>query len=415
MATTSDGVTSPLEGVLVLDAADAAGAYCGRLLADLGAEVVRLEPVSGDPLRMHEPTVKFGPDRTISCFERFVNLNKRSLSLDVSRSEGRVLLCRLVARCDVLIDTPGALGATAHGLTQDDLEQLHPTLVRVSISGFGTEGPYSGLASDDLTTIASGGLLSLAGYEDTPPIAAYGEQTYFARSLSAASGALLALLARQGDGEGRWVDVSGQEAMANALEDALPDYDLNGIVRRRSGDRPREAGTGTFSCADGFVTMVAGRLGTAAAWAALVSWLDHEGTPGSHVLLESCWSDHRYRQSPEAIQTFKGIFEGFASTRTKQVLYREAQQRKIALAPMNDFVDVLGDAQLLARGYFQAIRDPLFGVDLLYPGRPYRMDGMPPLVARPAPAPGEHNEEILERVLGLGRQEVAHLVEVGVI
>lgn len=399
----------PLAGVLAVDATDASGAYCGRLLADLGADVVRLEPRAGDPLRSHPPTARAPSGQVVSCFERFVNLNKRSLAVDLSRPEGREVVRRLVQRCDVLIDTPGLDGSTVHGLEQGELDLLHPQLVRVSITAYGVAGPYAGLASDDLTTIASGGLLSLAGYEDTSPVAPCGEQSFFARSIFAACGAVLALLARSSDGRGRRVDVSGQEAMACALEDAFPDYDFNGVVRRRAGDRPREAGTGTFRCADGYVTIVAGRLGTAPAWAALVEWINDERVPGAELLRESRWSEHSYRQSPEAVRVFKEIFERFAAVYSKGELYRQAQQRKIALAPMNDFTEVLKDPQLTERGFFQHVEDPLVGSELIYPGRPYRIDGLPPLVRRPAPGPGEHNQEILAELLGVGTEEMCGL------
>src|ERR1017187_5815871 len=405
----SDSSSHPLDGVVVVDATDASGAYCGRLLADLGADVVRIEPPSGDPMRHHEPTVRLASGEIVSCFERFVNLNKRSVTVDVTNDAGRDLAKRLVGLCDVLVDTPGPGDVTSHGLTSEELASLNPDLVRVSISSFGFEGPYAQYASDDLITIASGGLLSLGGYEDTPPISVYGNQTYFAESIVGAVGAVLGLLAREQDVTTTRIDVCGQEAMANALEDAVPDYELTGSIRRRFGGQAREAGSGTFACADGFVTMVAGRLGTAAAWTSLVAWLNEVGTEGAGELLDQCWNDHSFRQRRESITYFADVFERFARTRLKHDLYHEAQARRIALAPVNTFADVLADPQLEDRGFFETVADPIAGVDLTYPGRPYRIDGLGPMVVRPAPTPGEHTRDVFEVMLGVTSEELRYL------
>jgi benzylsuccinate CoA-transferase BbsE subunit len=405
----SEDSTHPLDGIVVVDATDASGAYCGRLLADLGADVVRIEAPSGDPMRHYEPIVRTASGEIVSCFERFVNLNKRSVTVDVTDDEGRDLAKRLIGRCDVLLDTPGPGDVTSHGFASTELAVLNPDLVRVSISSFGFEGPYSQNASDDLVTIASSGLLSLGGYEDTPPISVYGNQTYFAESIFGAVGAILGLLARAQDATARRIDVCGQEVMANALEDALPDYDLTGSIRRRFGDRAREAGSGTFACADGFVTMVAGRLGTAAAWMSLVAWLNEVGTEGADKLLDQRWNDHSFRQQRESITYFADVFERFAATRLKHDLYHEAQARRIALAPVNTFSDVLADPQLADRDFFETVTDPVTGLGMIYPGRPYRIDGLGPLVVRPAPTPGEHTREVFERMLGVPTGELHYL------
>ncbi len=383
----------PLSGVKVLDLADASGAYCGRLLADLGADVLLVEPLEGLPSRRQEPLVEYD-GRTISCFDRFVNLNKRSVALALDRPESRSLLLELVAGADLLIETIVGERPSWHGLADADLRAANPHLIRVQITAFGATGPFAAFESDDLVTLAAGGLLSLGGYEESGPIAVHGEQTYFARSIFAAAGALLALLERDRTGEARDVEVCAQEVIANALEDALPDYDLNGRVRRRRGVRPREAGTGTFRCADGYVALVAGRLGTLRAFASLLEWIRESDTEGAFVFDGECWGDHGYRQSDEGIAMFTEVFERFCATRTKAELYREGQRRQIAIAPVNSPAEVLADPQLVARGFFSAVSDRS-GPVLVYPGRPYSIDGMDPLLRRPVPDVGEHNREIL--------------------
>lgn len=392
----------PLHGVRVIDCAGASGAYCGRLLADLGADVVLVEPPGGGASRHHEPVVltDTGP---VSCFGRFVHLNKRAVTLPLGTPEGRALALGLVADADVLIDTREGLDGMAHGLSDAELRSANARLVHVVVTAFGEDGPYADAPSDDLTTLAAGGLLSLGGYEDAGPVAVCGEQTYFARSIFGAAGVILALLVREDTGRGDRVEVCAQEAVANALEDAVPDCDLNGRVRRRRGERPREAGTGTYRCADGYVAIVAGRLGTAKAFANLVEWMVQSGTEGTEEFEDPRWTDHRHRQSPDGIDRFSTLFERFAASRTKAELYEEAQRRRIALAPVNSPAEVLADAQLASRQFFQDVVDGRLA--LRYPGRPFRMDGVGPFVRLPVPDPGQHNAEVLAS-LTLTRGEV---------
>ena len=406
-------MSDPLAGVRVLDATDASGAYCGRLLADLGADVVRIEPPAeqapgGDGPRAREPAVQTAAGERLSCFDHFVNLNKRSVTLDVTTAGGRRLLRALTSGADVLLGTHESGDGGCHLLARD-LAGANPALIHVCISAFGCDGPYSSYASDDLTTLAAGGLLSLGGYRDSPPIAVHGQQTFFARAIFAAAAVLLALIDRDANGGPHHVQVCAQEAIANALEDALPEFDLTGRVRRRLGDRQREAGTGTFRCADGYITMVTGRLGTTKAWAALVRWMIECQVEGATELAEDRWSDHLYRQGDEGIRIFTETFERFAATRTKTFLYAGAQQRKIPLAPVNSVAEVLDDPQLRARGFFEQVEDPATGTRLTYPGRPYRIDGLGPFLRRPVPRAGQHNHEVFGRELGLDPAEVSAL------
>lgn len=399
------GAGDPLRGVRVLDCADATGAYCARLLADLGADVVIVEPAGGSTARTREPVVDVEGVGAVSCFDRFVNLNKRSVALDLLSDAHRDVFLQLVAGADVLVDTrDGSLGPS-HGFTDEELRAANPRLVHLLISAFGEHGPYSRRASDDLTTLAAGGLLSLGGYPDAGPVAVCGDQTYFARSIFAAAGAIMALIERDRSGKGDTVEVCGQEAIANALEDAIPDADINGRVRRRRGDRAREAGTGTYRCADGYVAIVAGRLGTAKAFAALVEWMVSEGTEGADELRDPKWTDHRHRQSSEGIARFGEIFERFASSRTKQALYEEAQRRRIAVAPVNTPAEVLADAQLAARAFFVEVpreAGPDGPAILVYPGRPFSIDGLGPFLRRNVPAPGQHTGEVLSELEAVG-------------
>jgi benzylsuccinate CoA-transferase BbsE subunit len=383
--------TLPCAGLTVVDMTGPYGAYGGRLLADLGADVIRIVPPDGDLLGRHPPLI-VGPDgRQKSAFAWFVNLNKRERIIDVETAAGRAELAELLDDADVLLESWTAEDAAAGEL--EALTAQRPDLVRVSITPFGSDGPWSRKPAVDLTTLAAGGLLSLGGYPDGEPVAAYGDQSLLAASIFGAVAALVGLLARQRDGQGRHMDVSAQEAVAAALEDAIPQFDLTGRVRRRAGGDPREAGTGILACKDGYVSVVAGRLGTAKAWIALTAWLVEAGVPGAEELTGEAWTSFPFRQRPTSIARFQEIFERFAADYTKDELYIEAQRRSIALAPVSTIADVLEDPQLEARDFFRLVEETGLGRPVIVPGRPYRLAGS----SGPTPIPMQG-----ERVAAVG-------------
>jgi benzylsuccinate CoA-transferase BbsE subunit len=406
-------MTGALSGIRVLDLSDELAAYASRLLGDLGADVIRVEPPGGSRTRRVEPLVA-GPDGAArSAFERFVNAGKRSIVLDLGRPEGRALLARLVPTADVLIETYPAAVAERLGLAPETLARLNPRLVHVSVTAFGRDRTPEGVDDDDLTIMAAGGLLHLGGYPDAHPTVAYGGQGRVAASLFAAVGALVALYERERTGVGRLVDVSAQECVAQALEDTVPTFEMTGRVRRRLGGKPREAGSGVYACADGYVSMIAGRVGTARAWAALVAWLVAEEVPGATELQDPKWSALSFRQTSGAIARFGEIFSGFARSRTRLDLYRAAQGRGIALSPVNDIAAVLADPQLAARGFWVTVPDPETGRVVTFPGPPYRLSATPPRPAASAPHIGADDRAVFDE-LGVGEAGREALREAGV-
>lgn len=365
------GRPRPLDGIRAIDVAGPFGAYAGRLLADLGAQVVRVVPPGGDPLVGERPIVATG-ERPASAFEWFVNLDKEIVTLDLADPAGRDELARLLGEADLLLESWGHDPDAWARWDRAELARRFPRLIVVSMTPFGLDGPRGADAGTDLVALAAGGLLSLGGYPDGPPVATPG-QAHLAASIFGAAAAIFGLIARDDDGRGRQLDVAAQEVLAAALEDAIPQYDLTGTVRRRGGDVPREAGTGIYRCADGYVSMVAGRLGTARAWKSLVAWLVEAGVDGAAELQAPEWDSFPHRQRPESVRTFVAVFGSFASGRTKQELYDEAQRRDIALAPVNEVSEVVADRQLDARGFFSPVEVPALGRSILVPGRPYRL------------------------------------------
>ena len=364
-------------------------AYAGRLLADLGADVTRVEPPSGSPVRRLEPLQQLPDGEVFSFAHAFLDAGKRSLALDLTSADGRARFAELAARSDVIIETPDGGGLAAAGLGFDTIRQRIPGLIVVSITPFGLEGPYARYRATDLTVLAAGGLLALGGYRDTEPLAIHGEQALLAAGIFGAVAALAALYERTQTGKGQWIDVSAQECVAFALEDAIAEWSIHRNVRRRHGDGAREAGTGVYPCRDGYISVVAGRLGTARAFVALTEWVAQSDTPGGAALLEPQWRDFKFRQSAEGIARFADIFGAFCRTRGKQQLYREGQARQIALAPVNTIADVLQDPQLAANGYFQREFDATLQREIAFPGPPYRLARTPARRQGPAPRLGE--------------------------
>lgn len=367
------GSPRPLDGIEVIDIAGAFGAYAGRLLADLGAHVTRIVPPDGDPLATEWPLVRTERGDE-SAYAWFVNIDKDIIALDLGDARGRAELSRHLGQADILLESWGADVDAWGSHDRDELKRRFPRLIVVSITPFGIDGPRAADEATDLIALAAGGLLSLGGYKDSEPIATPG-QARLAASIFGAAAALMALIARDGDGRGRLLDVAAQEVVAAALEDAIPQFDLTGVVRRRAGDTPREAGTGVYRCADGYVSMVAGRLGTAKAWKALVAWLSESGVHDAEIMLAPEWDSFAHRQKPDSVQAFVAIFERFTASLTKEQLYTEAQRRDIALAPVNEVAEVLDDAQLAARRFFVPLDVPDAEREMLVPGRPYRLSG----------------------------------------
>ncbi len=376
-----------LTGIRVLDLTENYAAYAGRLLADLGADVIRVEGPTGSPVRALEPRRVASDEFPASYAHAFLDAGKRSVVIDLTHPSGRNRFGQLAATSDVVIHTPSETDV----IEPAHLRVANPKLVVASVTPFGLEGPRAKDSAGDLGLLAAGGLLSLGGYADSEPVAIAGAQAQLASGIFTAVAVLAALCSREQTGEGAWLDISGQECVAFALEDAVPEWYIAGRRRRRLGDTAREAGSGIYPCRDGYISMLAGRLGTAKAFAALTRWVAESGSEGAAALLEPRWQDFRYRQSPEGGTRCSDIVGACCRTRGKQELYREGQARQIAIAPVNTIADLLEDAQLSANSYFRSQHDPVSRRDLLFPGAPYRLSRTPADIRSPAPALGAHD------------------------
>ncbi len=405
-----------LEGIRVLDLSGASGQYAGKLFAGLGADVLLIEPLDGSPVRRDAPFLDHQPGIDNSLPFQYFNTGKRGLAIDLDRSEGQQLLRRLAAQADLLIESakPGVMAR--RGLDATALHQLAPRLTVTSITPFGQSGPYAQYDSEDIVVLALSGMLSLGGYPDVAPTAAYGNQATLAGSLFAAVASMMALWAVEGDASarGQHIDVSLQQCAAMGLENAVQFVDLENTVRKRDAGQQRQAGNGVFDCADGQVYLMAGGIASNRFWAASTQWLIDEGVGAAEAFKAPQWNDQTYLLTEEAKQRFGAAFNPFARSRTKAQLYLAAQSRRIPLCPIATPADLLQNRQLASRNYFVDVLHSASGRLLTMPGAPYRLSETPWQVQRPAPRLGEHTDEIL-RGLGLDMPAVQALRAQGVV
>lgn len=401
LSDSSHPVAQALEGVQVLDLTGETGQYCGKLLAQLGASVILVEPPSGSDVRRSGPFLKQQPHIEHSLTFAYFNQGKRGICLDLDLEDGQRLLRELAAHADVVLESAAAGVMARRGLDYAALAVLNPRLVMTSVTPFGQSGPYVDYVCDDLVASALGGLLYLGGYTDSEPVCAYGNQANLAAAQFAAVGTLIALWEAEGthDGAlGQHVDVSVHECVTMALENAIQFVDLENTVRKRTGGQQRQAGTGVFPCKDGMIYLMAGGIAANRFWASTTQWLIDADVVGAEQLQQAQWNDPTYLASDQAKQIFADIFLPFAANRSKAELYQEGQRRRIPVCPVSTPADLLENRQLAYRQHFQRHPHPYSGETLTAPGAPYRLAVTPWQAGRPAPRLGEHTSEVLSEL-----------------
>jgi len=399
-----------LRGVRVLELADASGVYCGKLLADMGSDVVKIERPGGDSTREMPPFWGGEPHPERGLFFLYTNTSKRGVTLDITRPEGQELFKTLAQTAQLVVETfpPGRLDDL--GLGYEALREANPGLVLTSITGFGQTGPYRSFSSSDLVANALGGAMYVTGEEDDPPVRLAGFQALITASTFAAVSSMIALHHSAASGEGQHVDISLEETTASVAH-------ICGVGKwREDGMIPRRRGTGlfhstpsgTYPCKDGLVYMTVNRP---LHWKALAQWI-HEVTGNREVL------DPMFEGPASSRQPYRELLDLFISDLTSQLsadeAYHEGQRRHIAVTPVNNAASVARDPHLAARSYFVELDHPGAG-RLRYPGAPYRNTETPWAIRGPAPGVGQHNQEIYGEELGLAAESLQALERDGII
>ena len=401
-----------LADVRVLELAGEVGSYAGKLFADLGADVIHIESPEGDPTRMSPPFYKDVPSTEGSLHYQHFNTSKRGMVLDITTREGKEIFLALIKTADILIENerPGSLDQL--GLGYSRLSAVNPKLTHVAITPFGQDGPYKDYPQSDLVCLAMGGFLYLAGKDDQKPSRVYGDQAYMMGALYAAMGGIIALYHAEATGQGQFVDVSIQESVSTALENAVQYYDLEGIIRRSLIGA--EAGYGTYPCRDGYVFVMAAMGRNRYLWDPFIDWLVEEKVEGAEILRDDDWIDPTYRRREDSVQTFKRIVEPFLLTNDKLFLYEESQRRKCCVFPVSSPKDVYENPQLNYRQFFKTLYSEALGGEIHHPGAPYDMKGIKWELNSPAPVFGQHTREILQQ-LGYAPAQIESLGKEGVV
>lgn len=382
-------VPRALEGVRVLDLTDASCVYATKVLADLGAEVIRIEPPEGDPMRRKLPLdAKTGE----SLFHTFMNVNKSSVTLDLTSAEGRELFGKLVQSAAIVVESfkPGEMDAMGIGYAA--LGKANPALVWTSISPFGQVGPYAQWSADDIVSQAMGGLMALSGLPDREPLRLFGDQSCYISGLHAASGSLIAYWDSLASGAGQQVDVSIQECIAHTLENAIQYYTAEGVVRTRQPGRV-EAGVGVFPCKDGEIFVFANVLMISSSWHNMVKLLKAEKIPGAEQLDDPKWIEADWRRTDEARRIAGDFITQFTKTRITNQAYDQLQQHHILSAPMSKMSDLFSNAQLKFLNWFQD--QPFDDRVAIWPGPPMRLSETPRRSPDRVARKGEHNAAFL--------------------
>ncbi len=378
-------MTGAISGLRILDLTDRRGHMCGRLLADLGADVVKVEAPTGDPARHTPPYAGAVPGLERGLDFVNLNANKKSIVLDLRSAEGKESFLGLVRNADAVLETypPGAMENM--GLGHEVLTQDNPGLVVASITGFGLSGPYSEFKAPPIVCSAMGGVMALCGSLDREPLSEPGDVPYDLAASFAAYGVMLALRQRDRTGRGQRVEVSCQEVLA-AQQHIVVNYSSNSAFLERAGSRTPLGGGmpyGIYPASDGYCHLV---VIATAHWRSLVEWM---GSP--EVLTDPLWENRHIRIASQE------LIESLAIEFTRQIprdqLFSQGQAHHITVGPINRPDEFTRDAHFLERDMLEDVRHPVVGDHKLV-RPPFRLSETPTRMFRPAPQLGSHTQEV---------------------
>ena len=393
---------SALSHIRVLDLTRfLAGPFCTSILADLGADVVKVEaPKGGDEGRYGYPPVDGVP-----VFFLALNRNKRGITLDLRHDEGRALLRRLLPHFDVLVENFAGGTLARWGLAPEDLCRAHPRLIVASLSGFGQTGPWSSRPSYDIITQASSGFMSLTGFPGNPPTRGGGSLGDYVQGLFGAIGVLAAIAARDRAGKGQAVDVSSQDAMFSLLDSWPAIFAASGRMPKQVGNR--HLGTApydSYEARDGWVVIAVASNKLFRTLAAAI------GRP-------ELGDDPRFRGVTgrlERSDEVNGMVAGWVRERSVAEVVDALDAAGVPCSPVYTVDQLLGHPQLLARGMIERMPHPKLG-EVVTPGVVTKLSDTPGAIRRLGPEIGEHNAEIYGELIGLSPDEIARLKAAQVI
>jgi crotonobetainyl-CoA:carnitine CoA-transferase CaiB-like acyl-CoA transferase len=395
-----------LAGYKVLDLGQyIAGPYCGKLLAGLGAEVIKVEKPEGDPSRRMGPFFQDDPHPEKSIHFLYLNTKKKGITLDLKTEAGKKIFKELVRESDILVENfrPGVMANL--GLDYETLERINPKLIMTSISNFGQTGPYRDYKALDINLIAMCGSMYAMGEPDREPLTYGGSAAQYWGGMDAFTASLIALYCREISGEGQYIDISIQECMGTLPEQTDTRYQFAKTAHPRYGNRWMGIALwGARPCKDGWVCVVSGM--TTSQWLAL----------GRDLLGIPELGDEKYGSMVGRL-VYSDEIEDMAAPRlmelTKEEIFHRGQALGSATSTSPTAEDIVNSAQLKARDFWTEVDHPVVG-KWIYPGGPIKMRETP-FEFGPAPTLGEHNEEVYCKRLGYSKEDLVRLKETGVI
>jgi len=404
----------------VLDLSDEKGQFCGKMLADLGANVIKIEKPGGDVSRRIGPFYHddINPEKSLQWFA--YNTNKRGITLDIESPQGKEIFHNLVKKSDFIVETfpPGYMDAL--GLGYHDMEIINRGIIFISITPFGQDGPYKNYKAPDIVAWAIGAHAYQVGESERAPLRmSHHSQSYLHASSQAAVAALLALHHRNNTGQGQHIDVSIQESVLHSTDQQETTGRWNAIrqLRHRGMAWPRTGlkTTSRWKCKDGYVIFVY--------WFGLSA---HYSTPLVELMKEENEIDDflanfdfaKFDWADATQETWDKLAEPtqkFFAKRTREELYNYALTRRIQLFPIQNPSDILDDPQLASRNYWVKLDHPELSDSITYPGPFYKSNETMVQIDRRAPLIGEHNWEIYHQELGITEKRLLILKQQGVI
>ena len=391
----------PLAGITVLDFGQVyQGPYATMLMARAGADVVKVEPPQGEPLRRRAP-----PGKSTTFPIAMLNSNKRAITLNLKHARGRELLFRMAEKADVLLENfaPGVMDRLGVGWRV--LHEVNPRLVYASGTGYGLSGPDRDNLAMDLTIQAVSGLIATTGFPDGPPVKAGPAVVDFISGIHLYAATITALFERERTGIGRLVEVAMQEAAYATLTSQLQAYHETGKAPSRSGNSSwGRVPINVYPAKDGYVAM---NIAVEEHWHNLLKAMGREDMREDPRFADNA-ARVKHREQVDA------AIAAWTQTLGKMEIFQVAKERRIPLAPVREVDEVMHDAHMHERGFLDEIEHDEIG-PITVPNSPLRFHGADPAPTAPSPKLGQHNDEIYGGWLGLSADEIADLKQSGVI
>ena len=410
MIAETDSMLAPYR---VLDLTNEWGFLCGRLLGDLGADVIKIEKPGGDPARNVGPFYHDIPHPEKSLYWFFYNANKRGITLNMETADGKEIFKKLVKKADFVIESfqPGYMDSL--GLGYSVLSEINPRVIMTSITPFGQSGPYSKYKGSDIVTMALCGWMYKCGDPDRAPLQMGFPQAYFHAAAQAAAGTLMAHYYREMTGEGQHVDASPLPWMTYFSQAPIRWY-VTGKSESRHGQlwewSSRPLVRYVWECKDGSVCFaVTGAARFGRSQRALVEWMDSEGMAPDYIK-EIDWATLDFGSINQKMRDrLEEPIASFFKQKTKAELFQEAVKRGIVLFPASTAKELLEDPQLASRSYWVEVEHPELGTNIIYPGAFFKSSETSWSMKRRAPLIGEHNEALYVNELGFSKEELIML------